>query len=123
MRIHNQTDDVVNANTTNEIETILTNLIYDLILISSSKFNKLAITELSMKTPFVCVCNKELWLMIQLLIEKIHCDGNELNKFWFYFNNGLKSYRERKGFCVQQYIAECKSLELILNLFYRSICK
>lgn len=102
----------------NEIEEILTNLIFDLILISSAKFNKLAITELPLKTPFVCVCNKELWLMIQLMIEKYHYDGIEMNKFWFYFNNVVKSYRERKGWC------EC-NFKVAFNTFviFRSIYK
>lgn len=89
----NESDDTKS----NEVEEILRNFIHDLLLISASKFNKLSITELPTKTPFVCVCNKELWLMIQLLIEKYSGGELQSNNFWFYFNNALKSYREHKG--------------------------
>lgn len=80
-----------------EAEKILQNFIHDLILMSAAKFNKLPVTELPTKTPFVCVCHKELWLMLQLLIEK-NGGRMQMEKFWFYFNHSFKLYRERKGF-------------------------
>lgn len=61
---------------------------------------QLHISELPTKTPFVCVCIKEMWLMIQLLIEKLHENGDQLNTFWFYFSDALKQFRDRKGKCI-----------------------
>lgn len=58
---------------------------------------QLHISELPAKTPFVCVCIKEMWLMLQLLIEKLHDNGGQLNTFWFYFGDVLKQFRDRKS--------------------------
>lgn len=60
---------------------------------------QLHFSELPSKTPFVCVCIKEVWLMIQLLIEKLHENGGQLNTFWFYFGDVLKQFRDRKSKC------------------------
>lgn len=95
-KICNQISDEATFQST-EAEEILKNFIHDLILISAAKFNKLPTAELPTKTPFVCVCNKELWLMVQLLIEKLNGEKMQMEKFWFYFNYSLKLYRERKG--------------------------
>lgn len=53
--------------------------------------------ELPMKTPFTCTCMKETWLLVQLLIEKLHENGGQLNSFWHYFDSALNLHRERKS--------------------------
>lgn len=53
--------------------------------------------ELPTKSPFTCVCIKEIWLMVQLLIEKLHGDGDQINSFWSYFNRVLDLYRDSKS--------------------------
>lgn len=51
-------------------------------------------SEMSTATPFVCVCVKEMWLMLQLLIEKLHDDGDQINSLWSYFNTILDLFKD-----------------------------
>lgn len=62
---------------------------------------QLHISELPAKTPFVCVCIREMWLLTQLLIEKLNENGGQLHTFWFYFSDALKQFRERNSECAE----------------------
>lgn len=107
-----------------EFEEKLQLFLYDLILISAAKFNKvrnlqylnnnnnkihttigcndfvsfkLHTTELALKSPFTCTCMKEIWLLVQILIERLHENSGQLNSFWRYFDTALNLHRERKS--------------------------
>lgn len=54
-------------------------------------------TELPLKSPFTCTCMKEIWLLVQLLVERLHENGGQLNSFWHYFDAALNLHRERKS--------------------------
>lgn len=54
-------------------------------------------TELPLKSPFTCTCIKEIWLLIQLLVDRLHENGGHLNSFWRYFDAALNLHRERKS--------------------------
>ncbi len=88
-----------------EFERELCNLIRDLMLLSSWKYNKVSEfrpakrffktknfqhkpSELIVQSPFECTCVKELWLMLQLLVEQLH-SGDRIDPFWTYFNRCL----------------------------------
>lgn len=105
-----------------EFEEMLQTFIYDMIIISVAIFNKvisiptfytksqiiifiqlsiyllqLHTTEIPTKSPFLCACIKEMWLLTQLLVDKFHESQNQLNSFWSYFNTAMTWLQERKG--------------------------
>lgn len=109
-----------------DFEEKLLLFIYDLIVISIAKFNKvkkndtqqifvdkrlianlsfeieifwfqLHVIDIPTKTPFVCGCVKEVWLLLQLLVEKYNSDGQQSHSFWSYFNKALNWHRELKS--------------------------
>lgn len=109
-----------------EFEEKMQLFLYDLILISAAKYNKvkcvsilfdlklllvkrsdnfgsmlivlqLYLTELPLKSPYICTCTKEIWLLLQLLIERLHENGGQTNSFWHYFDAALNLHRERKS--------------------------
>lgn len=61
------------------------------------KYFQLHTTELALKSPFTCTCIKEIWLLAQLLIDRLHDNGGQLNSFWHYFDSALSLHRERKS--------------------------
>lgn len=55
------------------------------------------LSEIPLKTPFACSCVKEMWLLLQLLIDKLTEYETNLNSFWFYFNEMLRFVQEGKS--------------------------
>lgn len=45
---------------------------------------------------------KEIWLLIQLLTEKLNENGGHLNSFWHYFESAINMFRERKSQIIKQ---------------------
>lgn len=45
---------------------------------------------------------KEIWLLIQLLTERLHENGGHLNSFWHYFDTTINMFRERKYPTIKQ---------------------
>ncbi|XP_037046760.1 protein MMS22-like [Bradysia coprophila] len=76
-----------------EFERQLCSLIRDLMLLSSRKYNKHKSSELIIQSPFECMCVKELWLLLQLLVEQLH-NHDRVDPFWMYFNKCLNQLND-----------------------------
>lgn len=53
--------------------------------------------ELPTQSPFACVCVKEMWLLLQLLVEQLHDNGDQVNQFWSYYNAVLTLFKDGKS--------------------------
>ncbi|XP_058805001.1 protein MMS22-like [Phymastichus coffea] len=105
----------------NEITDDLKNCIYDiiadLIYINMNIFESIPIVELQTKTPYSCTCMRELWLILQLLLDELS-KKNVSKCFWNYFNSALNmlffnnSMEEMPH--IKQYgnFSDCKNPEL-----------
>lgn len=61
--------------------------IFDLLTVAMCRFNQTVIMNIGTFRPYPCSCYSELWLLIQLLVER----NNEL-RFWTFFNESLSVY-------------------------------
>ncbi|KAK7864145.1 hypothetical protein R5R35_007660 [Gryllus longicercus] len=57
----------------------------DLFSLAISRFEKLSPKEIKKKSPFRCTCVKEMWLLIQLFVDK-HNNTSHQNEFWSLLN-------------------------------------
>lgn len=53
--------------------------------------------DIPTKTPYVCGCIKEIWLLLQLLVERFTENAQHTQSFWTYFNKALNWHREMKS--------------------------
>lgn len=63
----------------------------DLIYVSRIKFNQNNITELITTRALPCLCFREYYILLQMLMEKHNLS------FWSYFNDCLKNFNEANG--------------------------
>lgn len=70
-------------------------LIYDLIMLSVSKFQKCNSANLIFTSPFVCSCVKEMWLLLFTFIERLQ--DNAIN-FWSILSTIMEDYSNGKSF-------------------------
>lgn len=54
---------------------------------------KLKSIDLLYASPFLCTCVKELWLLVQIVVEQLH-ERDALRTFWFYFNAALMETKQ-----------------------------
>ena len=71
----------------NILEEQILLLLSDLIIIAIDRFERISLNSIK-KSPFNCLCVKELWLMLQLYINKLHEEENG-KSFWTYFDQLL----------------------------------
>lgn len=81
---------------------------------------QLYLTELPLKSPYTCTCTKEIWLLLQLLIERLHENGGQTNSFWHYFDAALNLHRERKSMNGKVSSNRIKMTMLLDQLFFTS---
>lgn len=82
-------------------------IVQDLCVLSVAKYQRLKRVDMLYSTPFVCTCVKELWLLVQLLLESVVDSGDDgggggggeasgaLKPFWAYVNECLYRLRDR----------------------------
>ncbi|KAG5680205.1 hypothetical protein PVAND_009730 [Polypedilum vanderplanki] len=69
-------------------------LIYDLITLSISKFQKCNNANLIFTTPFICSCVREMWLLLYSFIQKLQ--DNQIN-FWDIVSNVIEELSKGKS--------------------------
>ncbi|XP_008557978.1 protein MMS22-like isoform X1 [Microplitis demolitor] len=76
----------------NDFSKTIELVIDDLVYVSLKIFERVNCSDLKFKTPYSCTCARELWLMIQFVIE----DHNkfELSTFWDYVNSALDKIQQ-----------------------------
>ncbi|KAJ6642993.1 Protein MMS22-like [Pseudolycoriella hygida] len=79
-----------------QFEQELCALIRDLIHLSSCRYNKCKSSEIILQLPFECMCVKEMWLMLQLLVEELE-RHDQIDPFWMYFNECLDQLQDYAG--------------------------
>ncbi|XP_043474055.1 protein MMS22-like [Leptopilina heterotoma] len=68
-----------------ELDKTFELIVNDLIYMSMKIFARIPLSELKMKTPYSCTCVRELWLMLQILIDDYAAKRGSKN-FWDYVN-------------------------------------
>ncbi|XP_034947759.1 protein MMS22-like [Chelonus insularis] len=80
----------------NDLHQTFELIIDDLIYISYKVFERINTSDLRIKSPYTCSCVRELWLIIQILIEKTH-DHMNIKDFWEYINLSLEKLPKQKN--------------------------
>lgn len=70
-------------------------LMYDLVMLSASKFLKHNSSNLVHTSPFICTCVKDLWRLLYLFITKL---GEEELEFWTLLSSVLDEIENGKSF-------------------------
>ncbi|CAO1416871.1 unnamed protein product [Diamesa serratosioi] len=69
-------------------------LIFDLLTLSISKFNKCNNATVIFNTPFICHCVKEMWILVHKMM--LYLQDESLN-FWFVFGSILNNLQEGRN--------------------------
>ncbi|KAJ8680183.1 hypothetical protein QAD02_015970 [Eretmocerus hayati] len=73
------------SNSVNHVQDIIQTTTDDLIYIAVKIFSLIPVPELRAKTPYSCTCVRELWIMLQMFVDKL-CMKGEMKPFWTYVN-------------------------------------
>ncbi|KAK0098257.1 hypothetical protein PV326_010156 [Microctonus aethiopoides] len=82
-------DSMIDLNKTLEL------VVDDLIYISLKIFDRVNLSDLRNRSPFNCTCIRELWLMLEILIDDLH-DRYNCQDFWYYVNTALNKIHKPK---------------------------
>lgn len=74
-RFKNDAEENVRFGSVELFENYVRHLISDLIIIALKRFEHIACQDLLSKSPFVCTCVRELWKLLQLCSDLLHCKG------------------------------------------------
>ncbi|PNF31542.1 hypothetical protein B7P43_G00781 [Cryptotermes secundus] len=85
-------------------------LLSDLIVIAVTKFERMSLNESLKKTPFSCTCVRELWLMLQLFLDRLH-EVEHGKSFWSYLNQLLDVVLGKKSLSNTS-VYNCSALSL-----------
>ncbi|KAL7294963.1 hypothetical protein TKK_0011674 [Trichogramma kaykai] len=70
-------------NNTEKLENSISSVFGDLIHIALKIFMIVEEKDYQFKTPYSCTCVRELWIMLQMLTDQLHANGNG-KIFWLY---------------------------------------
>ncbi|XP_033747266.1 protein MMS22-like isoform X2 [Pecten maximus] len=66
-------------------------ILWELVTLAQQVYSKISIKEALEKSPFLCPCVKEMWIMCEVLLRHKH--GSE-QLFWFHINNMMRVLQE-----------------------------
>lgn len=92
-------------------------IVSDLLICSIFIYAKKRSAELLFSSPFPCTCVKEIWLLLQVALQKWSLKG-EIDKekitFWYLFNKAMDRIKSNMGEYI--YICEFYTLYVIQTL-------
>lgn len=103
-----------------DLNRIIELVISDLIYISLKIFERTTLSDLRQKSPYSCTCVRELWLMLQILIDDIY-DRFQFRSFWDNVNATLNTLLKLRQGCQQRFswnakeensLSDCKNPEI-----------